>query len=540
MRKLSWLTMWVCSFLVTVPVCGSEISSFVVPYGYRAPLLEKGDFAVNLFHYYDTKDSEKDHFDAMGDFGWERNEKMRYFSLNGAYAVTGGLILQGSFDFHPDQVITTYRRTTDFSSWDFQSKNRSDFAIAPSLGVSFRPKMNMEFYGSFHYRKEELHVTMDYMPGESQFTNRTLNLEFGATVLGRDFLGVLAPVSRSEVRRFSTVYGFRSPVISQGWSGLSVGYQYRRTKSEHRWSEARAYDWETVEKRYHFFLDGLHALTDWLILQGRLELYPGQDRKDYPGYVYAHGDFMYAAPPTTSELSLSPHFNLSFRPKGWFEFYGNFYFLREKFNFDARMVPDEYLDERRELYRFDFGFSVLGSFMRRTRPDLSSDLCDFLIPYGFRTPMLRQGQYALNLNYHNGRSESEGPNPPASGYSLETTEKMYYLSLIGACAAFDWLVFEAGVDFCPAQDRATYRTIVEGHTTWYLLDEKSDFAMFPGLVVSIRPRLNLELFGGLSRTDEKLHSDGDYVLYPGWETEERDRREGLRFDFGLTVLGVPW
>lgn len=540
MRKLSWLTGLVCSFLMIAPVCGSEISSFVVPYGYRAPLLEKGDFAVNLFHYYDTKDSEKDHFDAMGDFGWERNEKMRYFSLNGAYALTGGLILQGSFDFHPDQVITTYRRTTDFSSWDFESKNRSDFAIAPSLGISFRPKMNMEFYGSFYYRKEELHGTMDYMPGESQFTNRTLHLEFKATVLGRDFLGIFAPVSSSEVHRFSKVYGFRSPVISQRQSGLSIGYQYRRTKSEHRWSEAPPYDSETVEKRYHFFLDGLYALTDWLILQGRLEFYPGQDRRTFQAYMYAYEGAEPATPMISSDFSVSPHLDLSVRPKANIEVYGTFDFLREEFDFDPKLVPDEYVDERRESYYFDLGLSILGSFTRRARPDPSSDFCDFFTPYGFRTPVLRQGQCAVNLNYHYGRSESEGPYPAAFGYSLETTEKMYYLSLSGSGAAFDWLVFEAGVVFCPAQDRATHRTIVEGPTTWYLLDEKSDFAVLPSLAVSIRPRSNLEFFGGLSYAEEKLHSDGDYVLYPGWETEERDRREALRFDFGLTVLGIPW
>ena len=168
------------------------------------------------------------------------------------------------------------------------------------------------------------------------------------------------------------------------------------------------------------------------------------------------------------------------------------------------------------------------------------NISDFFTPYGFRTPVLRQGQYALNFNYHYGKSESEGPNPPPSGYYLKATEKMYYFSLGGVYAPFNWVVFEANLDFCPGQASMSYRYTVAGGGTWYTNNDRSDFTVFPGVAVSLRPKANLEVFGSLHSADEELHSKGEYTDYPDWKIRQVVNRETLRFDFGLTILGSPW
>ena len=84
-----------------------------------------------------------------------------------------------------------------------------------------------------------------------------------------------------------------------------------------------------------------------------------------------------------------------------------------------------------------------------------SDISNFFTPYGFRTPLLQQGQFALNFNPHYLRQEF-GENPP-SGYGrhIDSISKRYGLSLNAVYAVTDELSFQSMVILYPDQTRSS-------------------------------------------------------------------------------------
>ena len=137
--------------------------------------------------HYERTESEEDYPSGTYEYDMRSIDKTYYFSLNGVYAVTGKLILEGIVSLYPGQT-----RLTVWEPWfdpyeevmrEIETKQRSDFAVSPGLEISLRPRENAEFYGSFYFNKEKSH---DEVSGERTDEQKSEGFYFnlGFTLLG--------------------------------------------------------------------------------------------------------------------------------------------------------------------------------------------------------------------------------------------------------------------------------------------------------------------------------------------------------------------
>jgi hypothetical protein len=550
MRKSLLLIVPICFALVSKPVMSSDFSNFFTPWGFRAPLLKQGQYALNsLSHYY--RSEFKYNYNSGSMSNYESVLKNYSFSLNGVYAVTDKVVFQGNLDFNPAQTRLTSWQTWTFISFPeedttlqkYKYEQHSDFNVSPQLVISFRPKTNMEFYGTFYFDKRKLYTEEDDEGRTSDESRKTYYSNVGFTMLGG--ANTTMPAFGSVLSDFLRPYGFRTPMLKQGQYALNLNSYYYRYESELH-SKTSLKPSESTYKRYCLSLNGVYALTDGLIFRSDLDFYPAQiretyDRADYHLYFYkVHSDF-----------AISPNITVSFRPKSNMEFYNTFLFAKENLESRPNLPSYEQRDERRKTYYFDFGFTVLGGL--KTARISSSELSNFLTPYGFKTPLLKQGQYAINLGSFYERDESEYDIPSTSATHYESVWKNYYFLLNGIYAATDRLIFESTLCLYPGQTIFTSR-----HTeVWYNplsgnlvtgedKDERnSSFAISPRFNVSFRPKANIEFYGIFYFNKEKAVTRSVYTVHPSVPLYEEEytadeRQETFYFDFGVTILGGLW
>jgi hypothetical protein len=294
--------------------------------------------------------------------------------------------------------------------------------------------------------------------------------------------------------------------------------------------------YESTWERYYFSLNGLYAMTERLLFQGALEVYPAQTRetkeRKSPSVVWDYDELH-------SDFTVVPHLAASLRPKVNMEFYGVFRFMRE----DLREIrPPELFDSqvRNDIYYLELGYSILGKGSARApAPIPGSEFSNFFAPYGFRTPMLQQGQYAVNVNSRYERTESEEHYPQSIHRENDRSlDKTYYFSLNGVYAVIDQLIFECDLDIFPGQTRVTnryrWREYPEGFRE-EIDEQHSHFMVSPRLTISCRPQTNVEFFGAFS-----FNAGKTFVEDQSGERTDDSRNEHLHFDLGLTILGVPW
>ena len=180
-----------------------------------------------------------------------------------------------------------------------------------------------------------------------------------------------------------------------------------------------------------------------------------------------------------------------------------------------------------------FLLTLLFYFLPMSSPVLSLELSNFFTPYGFRTPLLKQGQYALNFNSYYDRAESERDYTGGFISHYESIYKRYYFSINGIYAATDKLIFQGGLALHPGQTHLTSRST---STFDPPMDEEdklhSNFNISPSFNVSFRPQTNMEFYGTFDFSKEKIY----------WKNElgERTRdesRDAYHFDVGFTILG---
>jgi hypothetical protein len=332
----------------------SRLFNFVRPYGFRAPVLSRGQYAVSLNSFYARIESFSDY---VGGPEFEKSIwKRYYFSLNGLYALTERLLFQSSLDIYPAQTRETYDRVKVGTYLNYDEMC-SDFAVFPGLVVSLRPKVNMEFYGVFLFTRENLHKRRE-SGFQSDVSQDYYYFDFGYTALLKSSLRGSRPIPESELSNFFTPSGFRTPLLIQDQGAMNVEFHYDRTESkEHHPRSLQAIDTRSTTKRYYFSLNGVYAVIDQLIIECGLDVLPGQTRVT-TRYTW-HTDVTNAPTGATEEqhsnFTVSPRLEVCFRPHTNTEFYGAFYFNKEKTS-----MEDRHYDLRNEYFYLDFGFTILG------------------------------------------------------------------------------------------------------------------------------------------------------------------------------------
>lgn len=537
MRKLLSFTILGLVLLLAAPVPASDFSNFFTPYGFRTPLLERGQYALNFNPHYYRYESQQDPKDpSSGDLLHSESIQKQYnFSLNGIYALTDAVIFQTSLVLYPGQIRSTSRYVwTGFNDHllEYEIKEHSQFAASPGLRLSFQPQTNVQFYGDFRFSKETGFSEFEDDERLIDYKLEDVHFDLGFTILGGLSGDKAAAGLNSRIFNFLRPYGFRAPLVEQGQYTVNFNSLYARTElSEDYVGDPNPR--ESTWARYYFSLNGLYAMTERLVFQGTLDVYPAQTRETkervYPSVVWdydeLHSDFM-----------VVPCFTASLRPKTNMEFYGVFRFRRE----DLREIrPPDLFDSqvRNDIYYLELGYTILGKRSpRASAPIPGSEFSNFLTPYGFRTPMLKQGQYALNVNTRYERIESEEHYPEGmSRLNDRSVDKTYYFSLNGVYAVIDELILESDLDIFPGQTRVTnryrWREYPEGFRE-ETDEQHSHFTISPRLEVSFRPQTNVEFYGAFYFNKEKSYMEDQL----GQRIDD-SRNERFYFDLGFTILG---
>jgi hypothetical protein len=516
--------------LLATPTAYSEISNFFTPYGFRMPLLEKGQYTLNFNpHYYRQELGEK-----YGSGFNESISKQYGLSLKGIYALTDKLIFQSNVILYPGQMRSTYRDVLSLPYLDFtrefEMKEHSNFTVSPGVGISFRPQANIQLYGDFRIIKGKSHW-------ETEDETRLIDMKLEEIYfdLGFTLLGGISPDRHTkslnpQIFDFVTPYGFSAPIISQGQYALNLNSLY--TRSELSSEIVGGSEWEkSILRRYYFSLNGLYAISERMLFQGKVDIYPEQTRETSEK-VLVGGPSFYDE--LRSDFTVSPNLVLSLRPKPNMEIYGDFLFSREKLH---RIWEPNRSEIIQDYYLFNLGYTVLfASFLRSSGPIHESGFSNFFTPSGFRTPLLKHGQGALNFETHYSQTDLEEHHQRGlMTAEYLTTTKRYYFSLNGLYAFLDQLVLEGGLDVFPGLTNVTswYRLDIIG-ASWELEEQHSHFTVSPHFEVCFRPRINLEFYGSFSLKKENIYEEDRL----GVHTHSLSM-EDIYFDFGFTILGGP-
>lgn len=534
MTKLFLLTVLVMFLFLAAPALAGDVSNFFTPYGFRTPVLEQGQLAVNFNPHYFRQEYRLDA--AYGFAAASKSIFKQYnFSFNGVYALTDELVFQGSLVLYPGQ-----RRQTDRYVWNWpddhseehEIRQHSNFTMVPSVQVSFRPQTNVQFYGDFYLSKEKGYEETEDEERASDLKRDNVYFNLGFTILGRLSAGKPTERSGYQIFNFLRPYGFRTPMLSQSQYAVNISSFYTRTEST--WDSFFGSEQEmSTWTRYYFSLNGLYAITRRLLFQGSLDIYPGQTRETYDR-VGVGSRLNYDE--MRSDFAVFPRLVASVRPKLNMEFYGVFLFTRE--NLHKIRESGLQSDVSEDYYYFDFGYTILLKSSRdASGPIPGSEFSNFFTPYGFRTPLLEQGQGALNVNFHHDRTESEEHHPRSlEAIDTRSTRKRYYFSLNWVYAASDELIVEPGLDVFPGQTRVTDRlkwySDVSGSSGGRTDEQHSHFAVSPRLEGSFRPQTNVEFYGAFYLNKEKTYIENQFG-----QRSKNSTSEYFYLDFGFTILG---
>ena len=97
------------------------------------------------------------------------------------------LILECDLDIFPGQTRVTNRyRWREYPDGfrEETDKQHSDFTVSPRLGVSFRPRTNVEFFGAFFFNREKTYVEDQSGQRIDDLKNDRFYFDLGFTILG--------------------------------------------------------------------------------------------------------------------------------------------------------------------------------------------------------------------------------------------------------------------------------------------------------------------------------------------------------------------
>jgi hypothetical protein len=533
--------------LLATPTAYSEISNFFTPYGFRMPLLEKGQYTLNFNpHYYRQELGEK-----YGSGFNESISKQYGLSLKGIYALTDKLIFQSNLILYPGQTDLTYSSFIDYPYYNYiyglKYEEHSNPIVSPGLGISFRPQANIQLYGDFRFSKKKSYLETEYEARLNDTNLEEIYFDLGFTLLGGISPDRHTKSLNPQIFDFVTPYGFMAPMISQGQYALNLGSQYTRTES---YSEIISdINWEkNILRKYYFWLSGLYAVTEKILIQGKVDIYPEQtcetSKKGLVGKLTFYNEL-------SSDFTVSPNLVLSLRPKPKMEIYGDFLLCMEKLNQSRESSQNEIMNLdyysimiSRDYYCFNLGYTVLfAGSLHNSGPTYETEFSNFFTPSGFRTPLLKQGQGALNVKAHYSQTDLVEHYPPYPPILLTkrdagSTIKRYYFSFNGPYAFFDCLIIEGGLDVFPGLTNITSweksESTISGFTGESKDKQHTHVTISPHFEVCYRPRKKLELYGTFSLNKENLYKENQLGAHI-----YQLSIEGIYFNLGLTILGAP-
>ena len=124
------------------------ISDFFTPYGFKLPNLKAGQYLLSV-----RGDYEDLKYNRKTDHNYEIDRKTTlnsYASAAVVLAVTDRILLTTSLGYYPRRLASEQLRSTLF----FATAKTTELqygSLRPSLGLAFKPKPNLEIFGSFDY-----------------------------------------------------------------------------------------------------------------------------------------------------------------------------------------------------------------------------------------------------------------------------------------------------------------------------------------------------------------------------------------------------
>jgi len=184
MRKLFFVLSLVYVFsVIPRPILSFEISNFFTPYYFSTPQLKQGQGAFGFRANYNRSKSKS----RTENYKYKNASisKNYYFSLNGIYAISNQLAFEGNLYLYPGQTTNTWWSSQmSYDSTEFKEEGKSHNAVrvSPRLNVSFKPKTNIEFFGSFNFYPR---THTKYQSGQyiSHNWHESYSIEFGFTIL---------------------------------------------------------------------------------------------------------------------------------------------------------------------------------------------------------------------------------------------------------------------------------------------------------------------------------------------------------------------
>ncbi|UCC45397.1 MAG: hypothetical protein JSU65_05625 [Candidatus Zixiibacteriota bacterium] len=181
---------------------------------------------------------------------------------------------------------------------------------------------------------------------------------------------------------------------------------------------------------------------------------------------------------------------------------------------------------------------LLTSVILTVSAAATGELSDYYTPYGFRLPLLQQGQYVISgtMSYYKSESEVIRADPLPRG--SEGIQRKYLTGLSATYAISDDLLFQSRLYYVPKQhsvDWRSWRWDTAGDSLINSTEDRRDRAYFyPSFTLVYRLAPNFELYG-----DARFESyKSDYESNPETiSSYKRSKYSYSGFVVGFTYLG---
>ncbi len=190
MRRFTMAVIAAATVLLFVPIAAQDQPHYFTPYGFRLPVLAKGEYILSAYGGYFKTSTESKNFDESVDAA-EYDITDYYFSFRSALALTDKLLFQSKFVYYPKRDLRYYKYPVYGGGDSLYYRSSTGTArgeLNPSATLVFRPITTLEFF--FDVSLSSRTIINEYDPSvedraekQSKRTSRTFS--FGLTYLGK-------------------------------------------------------------------------------------------------------------------------------------------------------------------------------------------------------------------------------------------------------------------------------------------------------------------------------------------------------------------
>ncbi len=188
-RYMVWTGIFLV-LLMAATVSAGDSDLHYQPYGFRFPLLEKGEYVISaLGNYYKWENDA--HYEDPLPRGLDFEAKQYYVTVRGAVAVSDRLLVEASCMYYPSQRTEYTRRwstdTSDSTTSFWAGETDYEGFFSPTFALAFRPVVNLEFQATINHSSSRTNSNNDPpsiwdVIGQ---TRKHVNLTVGMTYHGR-------------------------------------------------------------------------------------------------------------------------------------------------------------------------------------------------------------------------------------------------------------------------------------------------------------------------------------------------------------------